>query len=67
MQNEERAKLLRIACGQHQKGYQDAMCGMGIDRHLFCLYVISKYLEVDSPFLSVSYSYIFYFNANKKS
>lgn len=27
------------------------MCGMGIDRHLFCLYVISKYLEVDSPFL----------------
>ncbi|KAK4319843.1 hypothetical protein Pmani_009258 [Petrolisthes manimaculis] len=50
--NEERAKLLQIACGQHQKGYQDAMCGMGIDRHLFCLYVISKYLEVDSPFLN---------------
>jgi hypothetical protein len=23
----------------------------GVDRHLFCLYVISKYLEVDSPFL----------------
>lgn len=32
-------------------GYQDAMCGKGIDRHLFCLYVVSKYLEVDSPFL----------------
>lgn len=31
--------------------YQDAMCGKGIDRHLFCLYVVSKYLEVDSPFL----------------
>ena len=27
------------------------MCGRGIDRHLFCLYVVSKYLEVDSPFL----------------
>jgi carnitine O-palmitoyltransferase 1 len=27
------------------------MCGKGIDRHLFCLYVISKYLGVDSPFL----------------
>lgn len=28
------------------------MCGKGIDRHLFCLYIISKYLEVDSPFLN---------------
>nr|XP_053638922.1 carnitine O-palmitoyltransferase 1, liver isoform-like isoform X1 [Cherax quadricarinatus] len=28
------------------------MCGKGIDRHLFCLYVISKYLEVDNPFLN---------------
>lgn len=27
------------------------MCGKGIDRHLFCLYVVSKYLEVESPFL----------------
>lgn len=27
------------------------MCGKGIDRHLFCLYVVSKYLEVDSPLL----------------
>ncbi|KAF2879155.1 hypothetical protein ILUMI_27007 [Ignelater luminosus] len=48
---EERVKLLRIACERHQVGYQDAMCGKGIDRHLFCLYVVSKYLEVDSPFL----------------
>ncbi|XP_076387298.1 carnitine O-palmitoyltransferase whd isoform X1 [Megachile rotundata] len=44
-------KLLMAAAKQHQKGYQDAMCGKGIDRHLFCLYVVSKYLEVDSPFL----------------
>jgi len=41
------------AVARHQKGYQDAMCGKGIDRHLFCLYVVSKYLEVDSPFLKV--------------
>lgn len=48
---EERVKLLRSACKKHQAGYQDAMCGKGIDRHLFCLYVVSKYLEADSPFL----------------
>ncbi|XP_075229002.1 carnitine O-palmitoyltransferase whd isoform X2 [Lycorma delicatula] len=48
---EERIQLLQKACDMHQKGYQDAMCGKGIDRHLFCLYVVSKYLEVDSPFL----------------
>nr|XP_018912089.1 PREDICTED: carnitine O-palmitoyltransferase 1, liver isoform isoform X1 [Bemisia tabaci]XP_018912090.1 PREDICTED: carnitine O-palmitoyltransferase 1, liver isoform isoform X1 [Bemisia tabaci] len=48
---EQRIKLLNDACLQHQRGYQDAMCGKGIDRHLFCLYVVSKYLEVDSPFL----------------
>lgn len=48
---EERINLLQTACKQHQVGYQDAMCGKGIDRHLFCLYVVSKYLEVDSPFL----------------
>lgn len=44
-------KVFRHACQRHQRGYQDAMCGQGIDRHLFCLYVVSKYLEVDSPFL----------------
>ncbi|KAL3285273.1 hypothetical protein HHI36_019383 [Cryptolaemus montrouzieri] len=49
--NDERLKLLTAACERHQLGYQDAMCGKGIDRHLFCLYVVSKYLEVDSPFL----------------
>ena len=29
-----------------------AMTGQGIDRHLFCLYIISKYLKMESPFLS---------------
>lgn len=47
----EKKKLLNEACARHQVGYQDAMCGRGVDRHLFCLYVVSKYLEVDSPFL----------------
>jgi len=51
IKEDERISLLRKACGQHQLGYQDAMVGKGIDRHLFCLYVISKYLEIDSPFL----------------
>ncbi|KAL7643720.1 UNVERIFIED_CONTAM: hypothetical protein RMT77_005726 [Armadillidium vulgare] len=50
--NADRISLLRKACARHQSGYQDAMCGKGIDRHLFCLYVISKYLEIDSPFLN---------------
>jgi hypothetical protein len=27
------------------------MSGKGIDRHLFCLYVLSKFLGTDSPFL----------------
>lgn len=47
----ERMKLLNEACKRHQQGYIDAMCGRGVDRHLFCLYVVSKYLEVESPFL----------------
>lgn len=49
---EEKVRLLQTACKMHQEAYQDAMCGKGIDRHLFCLYVVSKYLEVDSPFLN---------------
>ena len=49
--SDERMKLLQAACKQHQEGYLNAMCGRGVDRHLFCLYVVSKYLEVDSPFL----------------
>ncbi|CAF4203844.1 unnamed protein product, partial [Rotaria socialis] len=48
---EERARLLRAACDYHQHQYRDAMSGKGIDRHLFCLYVLSKFLNLDSPFL----------------
>lgn len=49
--NNNRIELFRKACKHHQLSYQTAMCGKGIDRHLFCLYVVSKYLEIDSPFL----------------
>uniref|UniRef100_A0A8C9QV24 carnitine O-palmitoyltransferase n=1 Tax=Scleropages formosus TaxID=113540 RepID=A0A8C9QV24_SCLFO len=48
---EQRLKLLRIAAEKHQQLYRLAMTGKGIDRHLFCLYVVSKYLGVESPFL----------------
>ncbi|XP_026497542.1 carnitine O-palmitoyltransferase 1, liver isoform [Vanessa tameamea] len=48
---EQRMLLFVQASNRHQLGYQDAMAGRGIDRHLFCLYVVSKYLELESPFL----------------
>uniref|UniRef100_A0A672ZY62 Choline/carnitine acyltransferase domain-containing protein n=1 Tax=Sphaeramia orbicularis TaxID=375764 RepID=A0A672ZY62_9TELE len=44
-------RLFRSASERHQNLYRMAMTGAGIDRHLFCLYVVSKYLGVDSPFL----------------
>lgn len=47
----ERLRLLRIASERHQELYRDAMCGKGIDRHLFALYVVKRYLEEESPFL----------------
>ncbi|KAM5131794.1 carnitine O-palmitoyltransferase 1, liver isoform-like isoform 2-T3 [Mantella aurantiaca] len=49
--DEERLKLFRKAADKHQLLYRNAMTGAGIDRHLFCLYVVSKYLGMDSPFL----------------
>uniref|UniRef100_A0A671X9L8 carnitine O-palmitoyltransferase n=1 Tax=Sparus aurata TaxID=8175 RepID=A0A671X9L8_SPAAU len=49
---EEKAQpLFRLASERHQNLYRLAMTGAGIDRHLFCLYVVSKYLGVESPFL----------------
>ena len=47
-----RKKLLTEATDLHTHSYKLAMTGKGIDRHLFCLYVVSKYLKMDSPFLS---------------
>ncbi|KAM5289026.1 carnitine O-palmitoyltransferase 1, muscle isoform 1-T1 [Ctenodactylus gundi] len=44
--------LFRKASDKHQNMYRLAMTGAGIDRHLFCLYVVSKYLGVSSSFLA---------------
>ncbi|XP_064627097.1 carnitine O-palmitoyltransferase 1, liver isoform-like isoform X2 [Lineus longissimus] len=49
--NKERIALMKEAANSHQDGYRDAMSGKGIDRHLFCLYVVSKYLGIETPFL----------------
>ncbi|TNN87959.1 Carnitine O-palmitoyltransferase 1, liver isoform [Liparis tanakae] len=49
---EERLSLLKLAAEKHQNMYRLAMTGEGIDRHLFCLYVVSKYLGEDSAFLT---------------
>uniref|UniRef100_A0A0N5A3Y5 Carn_acyltransf domain-containing protein n=1 Tax=Parastrongyloides trichosuri TaxID=131310 RepID=A0A0N5A3Y5_PARTI len=48
--NEDRLALLYTAATKHQELYRDAMVGKGIDRHLFALYVIKRYLEEESPF-----------------
>ncbi|KAM9177402.1 carnitine O-palmitoyltransferase 1, muscle isoform [Dugong dugon] len=44
--------LFQKASKKHQNMYRLAMTGAGIDRHLFCLYLVSKYLGVTSPFLA---------------
>ncbi|XP_007427355.1 carnitine O-palmitoyltransferase 1, liver isoform isoform X1 [Python bivittatus] len=48
---EKKRLLFKAAASNHQLLYRLAMTGAGIDRHLFCLYVVSKYLAVESPFL----------------
>lgn len=48
---EKKISLLRKACALHARMYKDCMNGMGIDRHLFALYVISKGLDYDCEFL----------------
>uniref|UniRef100_H3AEI2 Carnitine O-palmitoyltransferase 1, muscle isoform n=1 Tax=Latimeria chalumnae TaxID=7897 RepID=H3AEI2_LATCH len=50
--DKERLSLFRKASEKHQYLYRLAMTGAGIDRHLFCLYVVSKFLGVHSPFLN---------------
>lgn len=47
----ERLRLLKTACEYHTLVIQKAMCGKGVDRHLFCLYIISRYLETENDFL----------------
>ncbi|PAA56633.1 hypothetical protein BOX15_Mlig029955g1 [Macrostomum lignano] len=47
----ELIRLVRAAADKHQTMYRDAMTGKGVDRHLFTLYVVSKYCKIQSPFL----------------
>eukprot|EP00667_Euglena_gracilis_P001927 EG_transcript_1929 len=54
---EERQVLLRAATGDHQHRTKEAMAGLAIDRHLFALYVVSRGMGVDSPFLEQVLSY----------
>ncbi|KAB5574738.1 hypothetical protein PHYPO_G00212490 [Pangasianodon hypophthalmus] len=49
---EQRLALFRTAAEKHQNMYRLAMTGAGIDRHLFCLYIVSKLLDIQSPFLN---------------
>lgn len=48
----QRLSLFKAAAEKHQLMYRLAMTGAGIDRHLFCLYIVSKYYGLDSPFLT---------------
>lgn len=52
-------RLFHAASEKHQNLYRLAMTGGGIDRHLFCLYVVSKYLGVESPFLKEVCDFIY--------
>ncbi|XP_071460430.1 palmitoyl thioesterase CPT1C isoform X3 [Marmota flaviventris] len=48
--------LFRVAVEKHQALLKAAMCGQGVDRHLFALYIVSRFLHVQSPFLAQVHS-----------
>nr|CDJ98205.1 Acyltransferase ChoActase COT CPT domain containing protein [Haemonchus contortus] len=54
--DQTRLLLLRKACDSHQTYYRNAMAGYGVDRHLFGMYVVSKYYGIQSPFLDNVFS-----------
>jgi len=49
--------LLRRACERHQMLYRDAMCGRGVDRHLFGLFVICKGLGQVSTLFRIAVNF----------
>ncbi|ELU00493.1 hypothetical protein CAPTEDRAFT_167071 [Capitella teleta] len=49
---EEKQRALKAATARHTATCRQAMTGDGVDRHLFSLYVVARYLEVDSPLLN---------------
>mmetsp|Transcript_89030 Transcript_89030/g.237497 ORF Transcript_89030/g.237497 Transcript_89030/m.237497 type:complete len:562 (+) Transcript_89030:515-2200(+) len=52
---EARVATLRKAADKHTKLYKSAMVGQGVDRHLFGLYVASKYYQGLLDFFKSSY------------
>ncbi|MFH4984970.1 hypothetical protein AB6A40_011679, partial [Gnathostoma spinigerum] len=49
--NDERIRLLRRASTVHTQKNRECMVGMGVDRHLFVLYIMSKITGLSSEFL----------------
>jgi len=47
----EKLAALQAAAARHVELYQAAMCGEGVDRHMFGLYCVSSALTKESPFL----------------
>ncbi|XP_062947083.1 palmitoyl thioesterase CPT1C isoform X2 [Cynocephalus volans] len=57
MENKEKTDpqclaLFRVAVDKHQALLKTAMSGQGVDRHLFALYIVSRFLHLQSPFLA---------------
>nr|XP_034802214.1 carnitine O-palmitoyltransferase 1, brain isoform isoform X4 [Pan paniscus] len=48
--------LFRVAADKHQALLKAAMSGQGVDRHLFALYIVSRFLHLQSPFLTQVHS-----------
>jgi len=53
---EDKLKALQKAAATHQTAYLNSMTGRGIDRHLFALYIVSKGMNIESPFLQTALS-----------
>jgi carnitine O-palmitoyltransferase 1, liver isoform len=49
--NATKLELLQKACAKHQNSYIDAMCGRGVERHIFAMYVVSMSMDAESEFL----------------
>ncbi|XP_075393122.1 palmitoyl thioesterase CPT1C isoform X2 [Tenrec ecaudatus] len=52
----QRLALFRLAVDKHQALLKAAMSGQGVDRHLFALYIVSRFLHLQSPFLAQVHS-----------
>ncbi len=52
--NDLKFSLLKKACDKHQHAYIDAMCGRGVERHIFAMYVVSMSMDAESEFLQTA-------------